>query len=320
MKPDDRGREHPPASVQSLNVAVVTYNSGRHIRRMLESLPEAAGDLPLRTLVVDNGSTDDTVAIARSIPDVTVESAGGNLGYSGGINVARRVLGPGDLAILNPDLTLTPGSLEALVGALGDGVGIAIPKLIDSGGRLDRHLRRESTLVGTLGDSIFGAYWNDRPRRLTDVYRRAGDYDGGRDVAWGGAAAWVLSAECNARVGPWDSETYFLYSEETDYARRARDLGYRVRYEPRAVAVHEGGGSGANAELLALMSVNRVRYYEKHHGGPGVSAYRYAVALRHLLRSPRSSSDRRALRTVLARRSWGTLPSATTDPTTRVRS
>jgi N-acetylglucosaminyl-diphospho-decaprenol L-rhamnosyltransferase len=62
----------------------------------------------------------------------------------------------------------------------------------------------------------------------------------------------------------WD-ESYFLYSEETDFALRARDLGYAMVFVPTAHAVHLEGGSATNPALWPLVVRNRVRLYRRRH-------------------------------------------------------
>jgi N-acetylglucosaminyl-diphospho-decaprenol L-rhamnosyltransferase len=298
-------------------VAIITYNNADSIAAIVESIrpaiqPDAnKPDAIRRILVVDNASSDDTVSLARAMVGVTVVETGANLGYSGAINVARRFLADGDaLAVLNPDLVLAPGALDTLLLALAEpGVGIAVPLLRDPDGSVYPHLRREPSILGSLGDALLGARWPNRPRAMSDTLRRDSDYRSTRNVGWAGGAALLVSAECSSTVGDWDSGRYFLYSEETDYARRARDAGYLVRFVPAAEATHVGGGSGQSAELLALMGVNRVRYFESYHSASASAAFRCVVVLHHLLRSA-DPRHRFAARMVGSRASWAALPSA----------
>ncbi len=67
-------------------------------------------------------------------------------------------------------------------------------------------------------------------------------------------------------------------AEETDLCLRARDRGLRTWYEPRALAVHTGGGSGQSAETHAVQILNRVRLYRRRHGVLSSSAY-FALAV-----------------------------------------
>jgi len=117
----------------------------------------------------------------------------------------------------------------------------------------------------------------------------------------------LVAADCDAAVGPWDEERFFLYSEETDIAARVRAAGWTIDYVPAARASHRQGGSGQSPDLAALMAVNRVRYYEKRHGRAPSAAFRSMAVLHELLRCA-DPVHRRALRFLLRRSSWARLP------------
>ena len=283
-------------------VIVVTYNSERDIAGLLDSLPEAAGGLTLRVIIVDNDSADRTAEIVRSRSGVQYVSAGANLGYAGGINLGREHAGEcAAVAVLNPDLALEPGCLRELFTALEDpAAGMVVPALIEPDGSVYPSLRREPSLTRALGDAVLGARLGGRPGWLTETVRAPEEYGSRHAVDWAGGAAQMVSAACDRAVGPWD-ERFFLYSEEVDYATRARAAGFRVDYVPAARARHRGSGSGQSPALCALASVSRVKYAEKHGRHP--RAYRAVVILDALLRST-SRGHRLALRTVCRRHSW----------------
>src|SRR5690348_2758508 len=224
---------------------VVSYNSARHIERLLDSVPAAVGALRVRCIVVDNGSTDGTIEILRARSDVMLVEAGQNLGYAGGINLGRKLVDPDcPMMILNPDLTLEPEAIVRLYDALKDpAVGIALPMLINEDGSLYLSLRREPTPLRALGEALFGSRLPSRPGWLSETIRNRHLYQESFDVDWGGGAALLISAACKNAVGDWDDTRFFLYSEETDFAARARGLGYRIRYIPDARVRHDGGGS-----------------------------------------------------------------------------
>lgn len=287
-------------------VLIVTYNSAAYVGDLLDSLPAAAGGLGLRTVVVDNGSTDGTVALVRGRPEIQCIEAGANLGYAGGINLARRYAGPcACLLVLNPDLVLEAGAIAELVATLGDpAVGVAVPMILDWAGRLELTLRREPSLGRAIGDAIFGHHLPHRPGWLSETVRDERAYRYPHSVDWAGGAAAIISAACDAAVGPWD-ERFFLYSEEVDHAARVRAAGFRIEYVPTARIRHREGGSGSSAALVALLAVNRIRYVAKRGRGAGV--FRAAVVLHELLRA-RDPAHRFALRTVLRRSRWSALP------------
>jgi GT2 family glycosyltransferase len=283
-------------------VIVVTYNSARDVIGLLDSLPSASVGLTLRVIVVDNGSVDDTVERMRDHPEVICIETGANLGYAGGINVGRQHAGEcGALAVLNPDLVLEAGSLSEMFAVLDESsVGVVVPMLLDSEGRRYPSLHRAPTLANAIGDALFGHYFKYRPGWLSGMVLNAQDYTYRHSVDWASGAAMLISGACDRAVGAWD-ERFFLYSEEVDYAARARAAGLHIEYLPQARARHRGAGSGQSHALSALMAVNRVRYFEKH-GGP-IRAFRAAVLLNELLRSL-NPGHRAALRAVARRSAW----------------
>ena len=283
-------------------IIIVTYNSARYIAGLLDSVLAAATWLTLRIIVVDNGSADDTVERAREHPGVICVETGANLGYSGGINVGRRFAGPcGAFGILNPDLVLESGALHEMFTALDDpAVGVAVPMILDFEGHREKSLRREPTLASEIGDALFGNHFKRRPGWMSDVVRNEREYGYRHAVDWASGAAMLISAACDRAVGAWD-ERFFLYMEEVDYAARVRAAGLRVEYVPRARVWHRGAGSGQSPALLALMAVNRIRYFEKY-GRPN-RVLRALVLLNQFVRLA-SPGHRAALLAVLRRSSW----------------
>jgi N-acetylglucosaminyl-diphospho-decaprenol L-rhamnosyltransferase len=287
-------------------VVVVTWNSAGVIRALLDSLPPGLEGLGWHLNVVDNDSADDTAALvgqwAAEHPRVRCRlvQTGYNAGYSVAINAGLAQAEPYTAAlILNPDLRLRPGCGRALVDALGSqpGTGIVVPLLYDEQGELSKSLRREPSVLRALGEAVLGA----RAGRLSrfgevilddECYRRPSVVD------WATGAAMLISADCLAESGPWD-ESFFLYSEETEFALRARDLGYATRLAPDAAATHIGGEGGVSPTLWTLLTLNRVRFYRRRHSLPAAAAYWSATLLRELPRAalgrPRSRSAARAL-------------------------
>jgi GT2 family glycosyltransferase len=290
-------------------VIVVTYNNERDIARLVESLHASADGLSLRVVVVDNGSVDGTTKVVQGLSGVVCVETGTNLGYAGAINVGRRHAGRcASLFIVNPDLWLEPGALRRLHAVLADPlVGVAVPLLLNDQGHRYPSIRREPSITRALGDALLGDSFRGRPSWLSDIVWDDNSYRHRHAVDWASGAAMLVSAACNGAVGPWDAERFFLYSEETDFAARTRDFGLRIEYVPDARAHHREGGSGRSADLVGLLAVNRIRYYNKRHGRAASGLFRAVVALHELARATRPE-HRRALRTVLRRSRWTSLP------------
>jgi GT2 family glycosyltransferase len=119
---------------------------------------------------------------------------------------------------------------------------------------------------------------------------------------WAEGSTQHVSAECWARCGPWD-ESYFLYSEEVDFALRARDAGFATRFVPQAGAVHLEGGSGSSPAQWALLVTNRVRLFRSRHSRPLTAVFHAIVLLREASRAClRREHSRTAVRWLLSPR------------------
>jgi N-acetylglucosaminyl-diphospho-decaprenol L-rhamnosyltransferase len=242
-----------------LDVVVVTYNSVHVIGDLLDSLPPALGALTADVIVVDNGSTDGTADFVAARGDCKVVRSA-NVGYAGGINRGVREGGSAEaILILNPDLRLSENAVPPLLKALHEPeTGIVAPQVRSPGGELEFSLRREPSLLNAAGLSRTG--WSALSEHMSDP----ADYAQPRVVDWALGAALLISRSCYDLLGGWD-ESFFLYSEETDFCLRARDAGLLTRYEPGSVAVHIGGGSGRSGRTHSMQMVNRVRLYRRRH-------------------------------------------------------
>lgn len=284
-----------------ITIVVVTFNSAQDLPDFLDSLDalEAPG---LRVLVADNASSDDTVSLARSHHrDVEVVETGGNLGYAAAINAAMRQVDDDALVVIaNPDIRFRPGFLPAVHAVLADDhVGVVAPMLLDERDQPLPSLRREPAVRRALAEAVLGG---TRAARLglSEVVTRPAVYRREVDAEWVTGALLVVTPACREKLGAWD-ESFFLYSEETDYLLRARDAGYVVRYIPRAAAFHRGGGVHGNPELWSTLTCNRVRLFRKRHGRMHTAAFYTTVLLNEALRMRGSATHRRAVRELLRR-------------------
>jgi GT2 family glycosyltransferase len=242
-----------------LAVVIVTYNSAHVIDDLLDSLPAALEGAVADIVVVDNSSTDDTVSVVARRTDCRLVQAP-NDGYAAGINRgvgASTARGP--ILILNPDVRLAAHSVSVLLAALDlPGTGVVAPRVLAHDGSLVPSMRREPTLARNLGLggtrlAVFAEYVTE-----TTAYAQPQTCD------WALGAVLLVSRACYEAVGGWD-ESYFLYSEETDFCLRARELGYLTRYEPAAEATHLAGQSGRSPRIHAMQILNRVRLYRRRH-------------------------------------------------------
>lgn len=274
-------------SADTVAVVVVTYNSESLLPDLIASLAPGLAGVQWHLTVADNDSRDNTVATLRRLaPDATVVSMGGNRGYAAGINAAvAKAPDHTAVLVLNPDVRLRAGCVETLLARLRvPGTGIAVPRLTDGDGELVLSMRREPSIRRVLGDALIGAQRAGRFAMFGEVVTDPGRYTAEAITDWAEGSTQLISGECWRACGEWD-ESFFLYSEETDFALRARDAGYATRYVPQAHAVHLGGDSRTSPGLWALLTLNRVRLYRRRHGPLRGSGFWALLLLREAARA-----------------------------------
>lgn len=255
-------------SGEQVAVVVVTYNSAPLLADFVAALGPAMADVSWHLVVADNDSADDSVVVARTLaPSATVIEVGRNAGYAAGINAAVASAGSFSAVLaLNPDVRLTPGCVPELLRAMRTpGTGIAVPRLLDARSKLIVSMRREPNIRRTLGEAFFGAQIAGRSAVFGETVTDPSFYETEMLTDWAEGSVQLISQECWTSCGPWD-ESFFLYSEETDFDLRARDSGFSTRYVPTAQAVHLEGGSASSPRLWPLLVVNQVRLYRRRNG------------------------------------------------------
>src|SRR5207244_648862 len=183
-------------------------------------IPEGIG-----VIVVDNASHDATVdAVARSRPGATVVVNEENLGFASGVNRGMsRAPDNHDVVLLNPDARLRPGAVERLMAFLDDRprAGAVSALIVDEGGVPERYSCGREPSLSSVAVHYLGL---SSPLRRWSVYSPPrGSAAQRRD--WVAGTAVLLRRRTIDEVGRLD-ESYFLYAEDHDWCRRARDAGW----------------------------------------------------------------------------------------------
>jgi N-acetylglucosaminyl-diphospho-decaprenol L-rhamnosyltransferase len=179
--------------------------------------------------------------------------------------------------LLNEDSELRPGATSALVAALD-----AAPRAGAAGARLlrpDGGVQPSAFRFPTVWASVLGALGLAR----LNVQSRG---DAVREVDWAHSAAMLVRRAAGEQIG-WLDPAFFVYSDEVDFCRRLRDVGWSVLYVPSAEAVHHeqlSTGAGASRRIVEF-SRNRDRYVRKHHGLVVAAVVRWLTALAYFERA-----------------------------------
>ena len=220
-----------------IGVTVVSWNSAAYLGACLDSLG-AQTRPPTEVVVVDNGSTDRSLSIAKAHPVVSaVDAAGENLGFSAGHNRAIAQTRSDWVLVLNPDTRLEPDFFAQLGSAIERHQGSRLGTLC---GKLLRMDSESEPLVppriDSAGMEIFRSF-----RHLDRGSGDLGDWDQEELVfgATGAAALFRRTMIEDLQIeGAFFDPEFFAYREDADVAWRAQILGWDCLYVPTAVGYH----------------------------------------------------------------------------------
>jgi GT2 family glycosyltransferase len=222
---------------ERVSVTIVTYNSGRFIKRCLESV--LAQRYPNKEIIViDNASTDGTVDILEQFEDrCQIIYNDENIGFAAAQNQAIRAGTSAWVLTLNPDVLLLPNFIQALVegGQMDAQVGAVCGKLLTILASFDLP---DKPLVDSTG-----IYFTPMLRHLD---RGSQEVDNGHylqhEYVFGATAAAALYRRAmieDVSIGDeFFDPDFFVYREDADVAWRAQLMGWRCIYTPLARGYH----------------------------------------------------------------------------------
>jgi N-acetylglucosaminyl-diphospho-decaprenol L-rhamnosyltransferase len=243
-----------------VSVVVVTHDALAHLERCLESVRGH------ETIVVDNASTDGTVAFVRErFPDVRViEQA--NLGMGAGNNAGMRAAGGRYWLLLNSDAWVVGDAVDRLATFADAHPEAAVvgPRLLNVDGTLQRSVRADPTLWRLATEYLFIRKLAPRSSRLNPLYVGGFDHATTREADWLSGAALLVRREAADAVGLFD-EDFFMFSEEADWLYRFRRAGWKVFFYPEAEVVHVGGATHGGRLYVENLR-GHLRFAAKHRG------------------------------------------------------
>lgn len=256
------------SAVEPVTTIVVTYNNERQIADCLASLqrdPTTADAI----VVVDNASADATAAIvAEQFPNVELVRSPANLGFGRACNVGAQRAAGDYLAFVNPDTVIEDDAITNL---------LAFARSRPEGGIWGGRAIKPDGSPGI--ESVFAqpSLWGNLcfglglttllPRSIFDPESLGGwERDSVREVGVVCGLLMLVERRLWERLNGFD-EDFFMYAEDVDLSLRAAKLGYRPCMTPKAVVVHEGGGSSPTTGAgRTLLLTGRVTFIRKHWG------------------------------------------------------
>jgi GT2 family glycosyltransferase len=279
-----------------MSVCIVSTDGRDDLLRCLDSVFRHPPGGAFEVLVLDNASTDSTADVVRKRFGERIELI---------VLTQRRGKAENDSALmsrargrwcllLNEDSELTPGAADALRAALE-----REPRAAAAGARLVSPAGMQQPSAWRfpgVGTALAGAVFAHRRLTVQSRGERV------RAVDWVQSAGMLVRRAAFEQIGPLDP-AFFVYSDEVDWQRRARDTGWTVLYVPAAVIMHReqlSADTGSTRRIVEF-SRNRDLYMRKHHGRAGALAVRLLTAWAYALRGiaalalPRHSARRYAL-------------------------
>ena len=270
--------------MSDVSVVVVTYNGLPWIEQALESV-HGVEIVNVDTVLVDNGSTDGTVAFVRErFPEVVViEQA--NRGLAAGWNAGIAQTSGRYALLLNSDAWLDDGALAALVSFADAHPRAAVvgPRLRNPDGSLQRSVRGFPTLWRLATEYLYLRKLAPRSRAFNAFYGAGFGHDEIREAEFLMGAVWLVRRAAIEEVGPAD-ESFFLFSEEVDWAFRFRQAGWTSVFFPGAGATHVYGASHGG-RLFIENQRGHLRFLDKHRGADYAERARVLLRLSLRLRS-----------------------------------
>ena len=259
--------------MSDVSIVVVTYNALPWLEQALESVRG------YETVVVDHESTDGTVELVRDrFPDVRLVRQE-NRGLAYGWNTGVRETSGRYVLLLNSDAWMDDGAVDALA-AFADAhpeAAVVGPRLRYPDGRLQRSVRGFPTLWRLATEFFYLRKLAPGTQVLNAFYAGGFDHDRDCEAEWIMGAVWLVRRAAIEEVGPAD-DSFFLFSEETDWAWRFRDAGWQVHFVAGAGATHVYGGAH-QGRMLAENVKSQLRFLRKHRGD------RYANAAALIIRA-----------------------------------
>ncbi len=240
------GAAAPPLA----SVVIVNWNGKHLLAECLDSLSRQRFK-DFETIVVDNGSTDGSVAfLRRTYPWVRVVSLAANTGFSGGSNAGIRAASGRYIALLNNDTRTDAEWLSSLVARAekSPAEGMWASKILsyDKPDLFDN--------VGLL------LYPDGLARGKGRLERDEGQYDEPGEALFPSGCAGLFRRSMLDAIGLFD-EAFFAYADDVDIGLRARLAGWGCSYVPSAVVHHRYSASSATYSPLKAFLVERNRVW-----------------------------------------------------------
>lgn len=220
-------------------IVILNWNGLNHLQTFLPSVVEHTPADWAEIIVIDNCSTDESVAwIEKKFPSVKIIHNSGNLGFAGGYNEGLKQVKDGIWVLLNSDVEVTENWLVPLFNTLKDEKVAAVqPKVL---AWKEKEKFEHAGAAGGFMDKL--GYPFCRGRIFDAVEKDNGQYNDEAEIFWASGACLVIRSSLFRKSGGFD-ESFFAHMEEIDLCWRLKNRGYKIMVNPKSKVYHFGGGT-----------------------------------------------------------------------------
>jgi len=277
----DRPEEMAPAGTVDLSIVIVNWNTRELLQNCLESVRNTVKDLIWEAIVVDNASTDGSVAMLQEyFSEVRVIVNEKNRGFGAANNQAFALMKGRYALLLNTDAILTENAVAELFSFMESHpeAGMCCGQLLNRDGSKQNSIAAFPTLFTLLINMPLMEYL------LPGKYpSKRYDHHEPMAVESGVGACLMIRRAAMDSVG-WFDERYFFFFEETDWAYRMNRGGWRVFYVPAARVYHfQGQSIGPDIRSRIEFYRSRYQFFQKWHGPLYYALIRFVIFLRLLI-------------------------------------
>ncbi len=246
-----------------VSFVIVNWNTKKLLLDCLASVYETTKNISMEIWVVDNASSDGSVeAVKRFYPDVNLIQNSKNLGFAAANNRAFKRMHGRYAVLLNTDALLTKGAVEAIYDFMESNpdAGMAGGQLLNTDGSKQNSIANFPGFLSLLLNETLLRMM--LPRRYPSKRK---EYNIPIEVESCIGACLMVRKNVMDQVGLLD-EDYFFFFEETDWARRIKQSGWKIYLVPSARIVHlQGQSVGHNVNSRILYYTSRYIYFKKWH-------------------------------------------------------
>ncbi len=255
-----------------VSIIIVNYKVADLVERCIASVYEHTKGVKFEIYLIDNASGDDVVPrISAKFPEVNIIANNENLGFASACNQGIQLCRGEFVLLLNPDTELKDDAISKVVDKMRgeQDVGIAGIHLLNTDGTHQssgvRHFPKplDQLLIMLKVPHLLGDIGPVRKYMMHDF-----DYRDTQDVDQVMGAFYCVRRKLIEQIGPLD-QGFFIWFEEVDFCRRAKNANWRIRYYHDVEAYHHRGTSFGQVSTFrkqAWIRRSLRRYMKKHHG------------------------------------------------------